>query len=378
MPCRGRSVYLDSLELFDFRCYETVALQLPEAVIGVTGANGQGKTSLLEAMGWLALGHSFRRVPDGALIRDGAERAVIRGGVADGSRRRRVDVELRRVGRHRILLNGHPVARTRDLLGSIRVTVFAPDDLQLVKGGPGERRAYLDELLVGSAPRYAGVRVDVERVLRHRNALLRGGVRDTEARNTLAVFDDQLLRAGGELVRGRLRLLARLAPAVDVAYRSLARHARGVDAVYQPDWADPNPAVEQVEPALRAALARERRHELDRGITLVGPHRDECRLTIDGRDSRTHASQGEQRTLALALRLAAHRVVAEVVDSEPVLLLDDVFSELDRERAEALVAALPTGAQTVVTTAGAMPAGITPACHLEVGAGGVTGALPSP
>ncbi|HEV3452050.1 MAG TPA: DNA replication/repair protein RecF [Acidimicrobiia bacterium] len=370
-------MYLARLELLDFRCYESVALELPAAVIGVTGANGQGKTSLLEAMGWLALGHSFRRVPDGALIRDGAERAVIRGVVGNGSGTRSVDVELRQVGRHRILLNGHPAARTRDLLGSLRVTVFAPDDLQLVKGGPGERRGFLDELLAASAPRYAGVRGDVERVLRHRNALLRAGVRDREARATLAVFDDQLVQAGGELVRGRLRLLARLAPAVDAAYRALAPHTLHVRTAYHPGWADPDPPVDQVEAALRAALERERRRELDRGVTLVGPHRDDCRLTIDERDSRTHASQGEQRTLALALRLASHRVVAEVVGSEPVLLLDDVFSELDGERAAALVAALPSGAQTVVTTAGTLPAGITPACHLEVGAGRVTGAQPS-
>ena len=173
-------MHLARLELTDFRCYETVGLELPPAVILVTGANGQGKTSLLEAVAWLASGQSFRRVPDRALIRDGADRAVIRGGVTTDRTVRQIDVELRAVGRHRILLNGHPASRTRDLAGSLRVTVFAPDDLQLVKGGPAERRVYLDDLLVATAPRYAGVRADVERVLRHRNALLRSGVRDSD------------------------------------------------------------------------------------------------------------------------------------------------------------------------------------------------------
>lgn len=364
-------MYLARLELTDFRCYAAVALDLPPAVILVTGANGQGKTSLLEAIAWLAAGQSFRRVPDRALIRDDTDRAVIRGAVTTGGSRRHIDVELRATGRHRILLNGHPAARTRDLAGGVRVTVFAPDDLQLVKGGPAERRAYLDDLLVSSAPRYAGVRADVERVLRHRNALLRGGVRDHEARDTLAVFDEQLVSAGGELIRGRLRLVAGLADAVDDSYRALAPHGRGIGASYRSDWADPDPPVEEVEAALRIALAGQQRHEIDRGVTLVGPHRDDWRLEIDDRDSRTRASQGEQRTLALALRLAAHRVVTDVVGTDPVLLLDDVFSELDGERAHALVAALPADAQTVVTTAGTVPAGVTPACHLEVGAGHV-------
>jgi DNA replication and repair protein RecF len=367
-------VHLARLELTDFRCYRSVALDLPAAVIVVTGANGQGKTSLLEAIAWLAGGQSFRRVPDNALIRLGADRAVVRGRVETDDSLRQIDVELRAAGRHRILLNGHPAARTRDLAGSLRVTVFAPDDLQLVKGGPAERRGYLDDLLVASAPRYAGVRTDVERVLRHRNALLRGGVRDQEARDTLAVFDEQLVQAGGELVRGRLRLVARLAGAVDRSYRALAERARGVVASYRSDWAPPDPEPGAVEAALRAAVAEQHRQEVERGVTLVGPHRDDWRLEIDGRDSRTHASQGEQRTLALALRLAAHRVVTDVVGTEPVLLLDDVFSELDGERARALVTALPGAAQTVVTTAGTLPVGVTPASHLEVGEGRVVDA----
>lgn len=359
-------MHLAALELTDFRCYRAARLELPPSVVVVTGANGQGKTSLLEAIAWLALGTSFRRVPDGALVRSGAGQAILRGGVVDGERAQQVDVELRVAGRHRILVNGHPLARVRDLLGTTRVTVFAPDDLVLVKGGPSERRGYLDDLLTSSVPRYAGVRADLEHVLRHRNALLRGGVRDVEARDTLAVFDEQLVHAGGELTRGRLRLVARLAPAVDRAYHDVASGGQ-IEARYEAEWAGgATPSLDDVEDELRAELQRSRKRELDRGTTIVGPQRDEWRLSIDGRDSRTHASQGEQRSLALALRLAAHQVQTDVVGTDPVLLLDDVFSELDPRRSESLIASLPGSAQTVVTTAGAVPAGITPALHVAV------------
>jgi DNA replication and repair protein RecF len=364
-------VHLANLELTDFRCYPAARLELPPGVILVTGANGQGKTSLLEAVAWPALTRSFRGVPDDALIRDGVEQAYLRASVVDDDATRQVDVELKRAGRNRILLNGHPTARTRDLFGTLRVTVFAPDDLQLVKGGPGERRAYLDDLLTASVPRYAGVRADVDRVLRHRNALLRGGVRDQEARDTLTVFDEQLVQAGGELIRGRLRLVARLAPAVDEAYRRLATDSPGIRAAYEAEWSEGELTAETVEERLRASLERRRRQETDRGVTLAGPHRDEWRLTIADHDSRTHASQGEQRTLALALRLAAHHVVADVVGSEPVLLLDDVFSELDPHRSRALVQCLPA-TQTLVTTAGVVPDGVTPQMCMTVDRGRVT------
>ncbi len=369
-------MHLATLELTDFRCYPSVRLELPPAVVLVTGANGQGKTSLLEAVAWPALGRSFRGVPDDALIRTGSDDALVRAVVVDDSSTRRADIELRRVGRNRILVNGHPVARTRDLLGTLRVTVFAPDDLQLVKGGPSERRAYLDELLIASVPRYAGVRADVDRVLRHRNALLRGGVRDGEARDTLSVFDDQLVQAGGELIRGRLRLIARLAPAVDDAYRQLAVESPGVRTAYEAEWTDDVLTPDTVEEQLRAGLERRQRQETDRGTTLVGPHRDEWRLAIAEHDSRTHASQGEQRTLALALRLAAHHVVADVVGSEPVLLLDDVFSELDAHRSRALVDCLPA-TQTLVTTAGAVPEGVAPEVRVTVDHGHVSDLRPT-
>ncbi len=219
-----------------------------------------------------------------------------------------------------------------------------------------------------SAARYDAANADFERILKHRNALLKAGDRGSDAGMTLDVFDQQLAQAGGEMVRGRLRLVARLTPWLQESYEQLAGEHTAVEARYEADWS-PEPldasSVEQVEPLLLQALADRRRDEFDRRVTLVGPHRDELRLVLDGLDARTHASQGEQRTLALALRLAGHRVVADVIGENPLLLLDDVFSELDAARATALVAQLPPG-QTLITTAGVVPETVRPERWLRV------------
>jgi DNA replication and repair protein RecF len=360
-------VRVTELQLTDFRCYRSAEVKLPAGVTVVTGANGQGKTTLLEAVGWAATGRSFRGVPDAALVRTGAEQAIVRATVEDAGRTQLLEAELRAHGRNRVRLNRHPLGRTRDLLGLMRVTVFAPDDLQLVKGGPAERRGYLDDLLVAITPRYEAARADFERVLRQRNALLRRGASGEDGATTLAVFDDQLVKAGGELVRGRLGLVERLVEPITDAYRALAGATATITAVYEAEWAEgavPGD-VDAVEEHLRTALVARRRQELDRGVTLVGPHRDEWRLEIDGLDARTHASQGEQRTLALALRLGGHRVCAALVGQSPVLLLDDVFSELDPRRSAALVEHLPAS-QTLVTTASSLPDGVHPDQRLRV------------
>lgn len=356
------------LALTDFRCYPSTEVSLTPGVTVITGANGQGKTSLLEAIGWAASGRSFRGVPDTALVRAGCETAVLRTTVDTDGREQLLEAEIRAAGRNRVRLNRNPLQRTRDLLGLVRITVFSPDDLRLVKEGPSARRDYLDDLLVAIAPRYDAARSDFDKVLRQRNALLRQRARGPEADATLEVFDEQLARAGGELVRGRLRMVERLVPEVRRAYEALAGEATPVDALYEAEWAEGVPPVDGIEELLHAALAERRAAELERGVTLVGPHRDEWRLRLDGLDARQHASQGEQRTLALSLRLAGHRLCAEITGTQPVLLLDDVFSELDRQRAGALVEHLPA-AQSLVTTASAEPAGMHAERRLQVHAG---------
>ena len=348
---------LQHLWLRDFRCYTELDLEIAPGCTVITGANGQGKTSLLEAVGWIASWRSLRGVPDAALVRSGAEVAIVRAALTREDRELMIEAEIRSVGRDRVLVNKQSVSRKRDLRDHLRVTVFAPDDLELVKGGPALRRDFLDELLESSAPRFAAVRTDLDRVLRQRNALLRAGIRDVDDRTTLDVLDDRLVETGATLVAGRIKLIARLTPLVEAAYASLAGDAPGFATQYAPGWTDDDVEEADVESALRAALVALRRREEDRGTTLVGPHRDDWRLTLDELDARQHASQGEQRTLALALRLAGHRLVSEVIGTEPVLLLDDVFSELDRDRAQALVANLPA-AQTLLTTAGAIPEGV--------------------
>jgi DNA replication and repair protein RecF len=323
---------------------------------------------LLEAIAWAARGHSFRGVPDAALVRVGTESAILRMEVVDGPRAQSFEAELRAAGRNRVRINHHNVTRRRDQRELLQVSVFAPDDLQLVKQGPALRREYLDELLVALSPRYEAARADYERVLRQRNALLRGGMRGPDAMSTLEVFDSQLAHAGAELVDGRLRLIEQLAPEVGRAYQELAGETdASITAMYEADWAGGalGPAGGDIEARLLAALVTGRRSEIDRGLTLAGPHRDEWRLLVAGLESRTHASQGEQRTLALALRLAGHRLCATLTGVSPVLLLDDVFSELDDHRARALLARLDAE-QTLITTAGALPHGVHAARALTV------------
>jgi DNA replication and repair protein RecF len=362
-------VHLAGLWLTDFRCYEQAALRFPPGVTVICGTNAQGKTSLLEAVGWAGTGRSFRGVADAALVRAGRDAAILRAEVVDGQRVQLLEAEIRAVGRNRVQLNRNALQRTRDLLGLMRVTVFAPDDLQLVKGGPAGRREYLDDLLAALSPRYEVARADYERVLKQRNALLRGGLRGEDAIGTLDVFDAQLATAGAELVRGRLKLLERLVPEVSRAYAELAGARTPVTTAYEAEWALAD-LDGDLQAALLDAFASHRKAEVDRGVTLVGPHRDEWRLLVGGMESRTHASQGEQRTLALALRLGGHRLSGDLTGSSPVLLLDDVFSELDDQRALALVEHLGVG-QTLVTTAGAVPRGIPVERMLRVDAGRV-------
>lgn len=343
---------LERIWLTDIRSYEHTEVELAPGLTAVVGPNGQGKTNLLEAMAFLATLESFRGAPAEAMIRRGASRGVIRGEIVQpGGRRVLVECELSAAGRARVQVNRQRLRRSRDLLGVLRTTVFAPDDLDLVKGGPAERRRFLDTTSVQCRPAVDGLRADVERATRQRNALLRqvGGTRpdqlDDGARVTLDVWDAKLAEAGDALGAARGELVGDLEPLVAQAYRDVAEDDAEVALRYVAPWR---------ETGLAVALAAARPDELRRGVTLVGPHRDELEIGLHGLGARTHASQGEQRTLALALRLAAHRLVAAATGTVPLLLLDDVFSELDPRRADALVRHLPPG-QTVLTTASGFP-----------------------
>lgn len=351
------------LWLTDFRSYVSADVELaPAGLTVVLGGNGEGKTNLLEALSYLATLGSFRGAPPEAMVRSGCTSAVVR---AEGRRADRavlVEAEIVPGGRSRVLVNTQPLRRSADLLGAIRVSVFSPDDLELVKGGPAGRRRYLDDALVSVHPRNAGLRADLERILRQRNALLKQarGRLDGAAVTTLDVWDEKLSVTGEALAAARLELVAGLEGAVAKAYDQVSGSAAEIEIAYECSWDGP----------LAGAVAAARTEDVRRAVTTVGPHRDELRLSIATRPARTHASQGEQRSLALALRLGAHAAVTEAVGEPPVLLLDDVFSELDASRSAALLAHLP-GGQALLTTAGVVPEGATPERTLRVHGGRV-------
>jgi DNA replication and repair protein RecF len=340
-------VQLHRLWLADFRNYKEADLEpARDGLTAIVGANGEGKTNLLEAVGYLATLHSFRGAPPAALVRDGCAQAVVR---AEGERDGRamlLEAQLAAVGRDRVLVNRQPLRRARDLLGALRVSVFSPDDLVFVKGGPSARRTFLDDTLVALHPKHEALCSEVDRVLRQRGALLKqaGGRLTLEVAATLDVWDTKLARAGEALVDARRQALAILEPEVVKAYGELAGTGAVVTLGYVPSWTGD----------LETALGASRSDDLRRALTLIGPHRDDLALTIDGMPARTHASQGEQRSLALALRLAAHRAVTDASGTAPVLLLDDVFSELDPARCDALLTHIPAG-QALVTTTGPLP-----------------------
>ncbi len=349
---------LRHLWLTDIRSYEFVDLELTSGLCAVLGPNGVGKTNLLEAVAYLALLESFRGAPTDALVRAGADRGIVRGEVTEAGREQLIECELRPNGRNRVLLNRQRLARTSELLGALRVTIFSPDDLQLLKAGPSARRSFLDRLVVSLDPRQDAVRAEYERALRQRNALLKQtrGKLDDAAAMTLEVWDTKLVTAGEQLVARRTEAVSQLLPLVSDAYRDVAGIEHHVHLEYQAPWR---------EDGLAASLQRVREDELRRGVTLVGPHRDDLFVSLEGLPARTHASQGEQRCIALGLRLASHRLVDQTTGAPPVLLLDDVVSELDPERSAALLASLPPG-QTLLSSATGLPTGVEADQILEV------------
>ena len=341
-----------SLRLVDFRSYAQAEVAFSPGLTAVVGANGEGKTNLLEAIGFAAGLGSLRGAADSALVRRGCATGMIHCETRLGNAREvAVDAEIHAGRPNRLFVNRQRVSR-RDLLDVLMVTVFSPDDLELVKGEPAGRRRWLDEALTAVRPSCAALRSDLERILRQRNALLRqaGGRIDDAVGTTLDVWDAKLAAAGDDLRARRRGLLDEMRAALAACYGRVAGNAAAVEAAYVSSWGE--------EP-LAEALAAARDDDLRRAVSTVGPHRDDLLLSVDGLPARSHASQGEQRSLALAMRLAADSVVRRHRDAEPVLLLDDVFSELDDRRAAALLEALPPG-QRILTAAGSLPAGVGP------------------
>ncbi|MEV4662537.1 DNA replication/repair protein RecF [Micromonospora echinofusca] len=352
-------MYVRRLELVDFRSYERVGVDLEPGANVLIGANGVGKTNLVEALGYVATLDSHRVATDAPLVRMGAASAVIRCAVVHEGRELLVELEIVPGKANRARLGRSPARRARDVLGALRLVLFAPEDLELVRGDPAERRRYLDDLLVSRQPRYAGVRADYERVVKQRNALLRtaylarktGGSRGGDL-STLAVWDTHLARHGAELLAGRLELVAALGPHVTKAYDAVAAGRGAAGIAYRPsvELAEPTTDREALTEALTAALVDSRGAEVERGTTLVGPHRDELALTLGPLPAKGYASHGESWSYALALRLAGYDLLRSD-GIEPVLVLDDVFAELDAGRRERLAELVGGASQLLVTCA---------------------------
>lgn len=365
-------MYVSRLVLHDFRSYPAVDLALEAGVTSFLGRNGQGKTNLVEAVDYLSRLSSHRVATDAPLVRAGAERAVVRAAVVRDGRTATLEVEVNPGRANRARVNQAWLPRTREIAGLVRTVVFSPEDLALVKGDPSERRRFLDDLLVVRTPRLAGVRADYDRVLKQRSSLLksvratRGSTPPGSVPDTLAVWDDHLARVGAEIVWERLRLVDQLGPHVVQAYADLAAGAKhtwvgleyraSVPLAGPAEPAEPAERPEQSHLAARilAELERRRGEELDRGLTLVGPHRDDLQLWLGPAGGtwlpvKGYASHGEVWTFALALRLASYHLLQADGD-DPILILDDVFAELDDGRRTRL-AALVAGAEQLLVTA---------------------------
>jgi DNA replication and repair protein RecF len=348
-------VYVRHLGLRDFRSWAQADIELEPGRTVFVGPNGYGKTNLVEALWYSSTLGSHRVATDAPLVRTGAPRAGVSTIIVNGGRELAIDLEITAGKANKARLNRAPVRSAREVVGVLRAVLFAPEDLALVRGEPSERRRYLDELAAIRRPRIAGVRADYERVVRQRTALLKtaGGARrgDPALLDTLDVWDGHLAEHGAQLLSARLDLVNELRPEVEKAYQLLAPGSRTAEIGYRGSVdLDDHADVEYLEAALLAALARRRGDEIERGVCLVGPHRDDLELRLGDQPTKGFASHGESWSMALALRLAAYELL-RADGTDPVLLLDDVFAELDTARRRALASVASSAEQVLVTAA---------------------------
>lgn len=357
-------VFVRHLSVADYRSWPAAELPLQPGVTVLVGRNGIGKTNLVEAIGYLATLGSHRVSTDQALVRRGAAQAIVRAAVVSDGRELLIEVEINAGRANRGRINRAPVTRVRDVLGVLRTVLFAPEDLALVRGDPSERRRLLDDTLVMRAPRLAGVKSDYDRILKQRNSLLKSAVAARRSGgqpdlSTLEVWDSQLATVGGQLMAERMRLVQQLRPYVVAAYADLAPASEPVNLRYQssvldeldaPPDPDAAPGAEELTAAMLQRISRRRPVELERGVTVVGPHRDELELLLGDGPAKGYASHGESWSLALALRLGAFELLrSDGVD--PVLILDDVFAELDTGRRARLAQLVADAEQVLITAA---------------------------
>jgi DNA replication and repair protein RecF len=355
-------VHVAHLTLHAFRSYDALELPLTPGPTAIVGSNGQGKTNIVEAVDYLARLSSHRVSSDAPLVKQGAEQAVVRAAVVKDGRQAVLEVEINPGRSNRARINRSPLPRARDIAGLVRTVLFSPEDLALVKGDPSDRRRFLDDLMVLRTPRLLGVRADYDKVLRQRNALLKNAGKDRRRpseyfESTLAVWDDQLVRLGAEITAVRAAMVDSLRPLVAQAYAEVAKDAARSEALvdYVPsvplgEPGSPDADREALAASFQEALTARRRDELARGVTLVGPHRDELSLAVGTLPVKGYASHGESWSYALALRLASYELLKADGD-DPVLILDDVFAELDVARRDRLAALVSDAEQVLVTAA---------------------------
>lgn len=349
-------MWVRRLELVDYRSYSTAEVDFPAGPVVLVGANGQGKTNLVEAIGYVATLSSHRVAQDSALIAQNRGQAVIRAKVRTcDDRDVTVEIEINRGRSNRARVNRNSVSRARDVLGTVRCVVFAPEDMRLVRGDPSDRRRFLDDLMVQVAPRYLGLRSEYDRVVKQRNALLRslGGRSDRTADAALSVWDEQLVAVGSELLWGRLNAVRRLSEPVSQSYEAISASPVAAKIEYRTTISDADDLADagDVREAMQTSLEKRRREELARSVTLVGPHRDDLSISLESMPAKGYASHGESWSICLALRLASYSVISEIADDPPVLILDDVFAELDSNRRRRLTAAVTEANQVIVTAA---------------------------